>query len=54
MSRPLQLILVAVGAFLVAIVVDRLFDDGRLSYPQLLVMVASVVALWAWKRRVRR
>ena len=53
MSRPLKLILVAAGAFAAAVLVDHFFDEGRLGYSQLAVMVGSVVALWAWRTRVR-
>ena len=52
-SRPTKLVLVAVGAFAAAVLVDRIFDEGRLGYSQLAVMVGSVVALWAWRTRVR-
>ncbi|HEX4339512.1 MAG TPA: hypothetical protein VH062_26580 [Polyangiaceae bacterium] len=53
MSRPIKLVLVALASFAAAVLVDRLFGDGRLGYGQLAVMVGSVVALWAWRTRVR-
>jgi hypothetical protein len=52
-SRPIQLLLVVVLAYAAALAVDYFFAGGRLGFAQVGVMVASVVAMWAWRSRKR-